>query len=99
MRKIPTFVLFLALFSAPAYAQKKTAPTSPGVSAATVERVVRALAADDMQGRATGKPGSLKAAEFLAAEFQRIGLEPLPGLTSFAQTFPAYEARTAADAK
>ena len=98
MRKIPSFVLLLALFSAPAYAQKKNAVTPPtaGVSAATVERVVRTLAADDMQGRATGKPGSLKAAEFLAAEFQRIGLEPLPGLTSFAQTFPAYEARTAA---
>ncbi|AHJ97124.1 M20/M25/M40 family metallo-hydrolase [Hymenobacter swuensis] len=98
MRKFPPFVLFLALFSANVYAQKKPAiaPLTAGVSAATVERIVRTLAADDMQGRATGKPGSLKAAEFLAAEFQRIGLEPLPGLTSFAQTFPAYEARTAA---
>ncbi|RYY18313.1 MAG: M28 family peptidase, partial [Cytophagaceae bacterium] len=40
---------------------------------------------------ATGQPGSLKAAQFLASEFQRIGLEPLPGATGFMQEFPAYE--------
>nr|GFB98765.1 hypothetical protein [Tanacetum cinerariifolium] len=61
------------------------------VSAATVQRVLTTLAADDMQGRATGQPGQLKAAEFLAAEFQRIGLQPLPGATGFMQEFPAYE--------
>ncbi|MFD2788008.1 M20/M25/M40 family metallo-hydrolase [Hymenobacter rubripertinctus] len=98
MRKFPPFVLFLLLVTTHLYAQKKTVtqPTTPGVSAATVERVVRALAADEMEGRASGKPGSVKAADFLAAEFQRIGLQPLPGLTNFNQTFPAYEARTAA---
>ncbi|MBT9392835.1 M20/M25/M40 family metallo-hydrolase [Hymenobacter sp. NST-14] len=98
MRTFPPFVLFLALLTTPLFAQKKTValPATPGVSAATVERVVRALAADDMEGRASGKPGSTKAANFLAAEFQRIGLEPLPGLSDFNQSFPAYEARTAA---
>ena len=98
MRKSPPFVLFLLLVTTSLYAQKKTVaqPTTPGVSAATVERVVRALAADDMEGRASGKPGSVKAADFLVAEFRRIGLEPLPGLTDFSQAFPAYEARTAA---
>jgi Zn-dependent M28 family amino/carboxypeptidase len=77
----------LAVASAlPAAAQTKTA-----VSAATVQRVLTTLAADDMQGRATGQPGQLKAAEFLAAEFKRIGLQPLPGATGFMQEFPAYE--------
>ncbi|MBB4601291.1 hypothetical protein HNQ93_001348 [Hymenobacter luteus] len=80
-----------------AVGQKKTAPVSKAtVSAATVERVVRTLAADDMQGRASGKPGGQKAAQFLAAEFQRIGLQPLPGLKGFEQSFPTYEVRTAA---
>ncbi len=98
MRKIPPFVLFFVLAASSAFAQKKLIkqPTEPGVAAATVERIVRTLAADDMQGRASGQPGSVKAADFLAAEFQRIGLQPLPGLTDFAQSFPAYEARTAA---
>nr|GFD56550.1 hypothetical protein [Tanacetum cinerariifolium] len=44
-----------------------------------------------MQGRATGQPGQLKAAEFLAGEFKRIGVQPLPGATGFMQEFPAYE--------
>ncbi len=76
----------LAASSPPAAAQTKTA-----VSAATVKRVLTALAADDMQGRPTGGPGNLKAAELLAAEFGRIGLQPLPGQAGFMQEFPAYE--------
>ena len=67
------------------------AQTKKAVSAATVQRVLTTLAADDMQGRATGQPGQLKAAEFLAGEFKRIGLQPLPGASSFMQEFPAYE--------
>ncbi|MEJ7658307.1 MAG: hypothetical protein WKG07_01105 [Hymenobacter sp.] len=63
------------------------------VSAATVERVLTTLAADDMEGRGTGQPGNLQAAEFLAAEFKRIGLQPLPGQTSFMQEFPAYRTK------
>lgn len=79
-----------------ASAQKKPVAKKPAaapltVSAATVERVVRTLAADDLQGRATGQPGNDKAAQFLAGEFARIGLESLPGLAGFEQTFPAYQ--------
>ena len=79
----------LALSYRPAAAQTKTE-----VSAATVARVLNGLAADDMQGRPTTGPGNLKAAEFLAAEFQCIGLQPLPGQASFMQEFPAYETTT-----
>lgn len=82
-------VLLVSLLAAgllPAAAQTKTA-----VSGATVERVLTTLAADDMRGRPTGGPGNLKAAQFLAGEFQRIGLQPLPGATGFMQEFPAYE--------
>lgn len=74
----------LAAVSLPAAAQRH-------VAEATVKRVLNTLAADDMQGRATGQPGQLKAAEFLAAEFKRIGLEPLPGATGYLQEFPAYQ--------
>jgi hypothetical protein len=76
--------------SLPAAAQTKTA-----VSAATVQRVLTTLAADDMQGRATGQPGQERAAEFLAGEFRRIGLQPLPGATGFMQEFSAYETTVA----
>ncbi|WP_019948525.1 M20/M25/M40 family metallo-hydrolase [Hymenobacter aerophilus] len=96
MVKAIVLVLLLGLSGGSVCAQKKPVkqPAAPGVSAATVERVVRTLAADDMLGRASGQPGGEKAADFLVAEFQRIGLEPLPGLTDFSQSFPVYEAHT-----
>jgi hypothetical protein len=70
-----------------AFAQRPAA----AVSAATVACVVTTLAADELQGRATGQPGNQRAAEFLAAEFRRIGLLPLPGTTSLLQEVPALE--------
>ena len=81
----------LAAGALPASAQRR----APEVSAATVERVLTTLAADEMQGRATGQPGSVRAADFLAGEFQRIGLQPLPGATGFMQEFPAYQSAVA----
>jgi Zn-dependent M28 family amino/carboxypeptidase len=37
---------------------------------------VRALADDKLEGRDTGSPGHRKAAEYVASEFQRLGLKP-----------------------
>ena len=82
-----TFLLTSALGASTLLAQ---AQTKTAVSEATVRRVLTTLAADDMQGRPTGQAGNLKAAEFLAGEFKRIGLQPLPGATGFMQEFPAY---------
>lgn len=52
-----------------------------------VERIVRTLAADEMQGRAAFTPGAEKAASFIEKEFQRIGLQPLKGEEDFRQNF------------
>ena len=95
-------IIFFGLVAAlPVAAQKKTAKPiakpiakAVSVSAATVTRVIQTLAADDMQGRGTGQPGGLKAAQFLTAEFKRIGLEPLSGQTGFEQTLTVYQGLT-----
>lgn len=52
-----------------------------------VERVIKTLAADDMQGRGTFTPGIEKAATFIEGEFKAAGLQPLKGEKGFRQTF------------
>ncbi len=52
-----------------------------------VERVIKTLSADDMQGRATFTPGIEKAARFIESEYKQIGLLPLAGDDGFRQNF------------
>jgi hypothetical protein len=55
-----------------------------------VERIIKTLSADDMQGRGTFTPGIDKAATFIEKEFKQIGLQPLAGATGFRQNFTVY---------
>jgi len=52
-----------------------------------VERIIKTLSADDMQGRATFTPGIEKAARFIEGEYKQIGLLPLAGDDGFRQNF------------
>ncbi|HTE01833.1 MAG TPA: M20/M25/M40 family metallo-hydrolase [Mucilaginibacter sp.] len=52
-----------------------------------VERIIKTLSADDMQGRGTFTPGIEKAAQFIEGEYKRIGLKPMEGNTGFRQNF------------
>ncbi len=69
----------LLLICGPAGAQR--------ISKAEVSRIIAALAADSMQGRATYSPGIEMASLFIEDEFKKAGLEPLPGLTGYRQAF------------
>ena len=52
-----------------------------------MDRIIRTLASDDMQGRAIISPGIEKAAQFIEGEFKQIGLQPLAGQKSYRQNF------------
>lgn len=52
-----------------------------------VARLIKTLAADNMEGRGTFTPGIDKAASFIEAEFKKIGLQPLNGEQNFRQSF------------
>ncbi|OCX50324.1 peptidase M28 [Mucilaginibacter sp. PPCGB 2223] len=52
-----------------------------------VDRIIKTLSADDMQGRATFTPGIEKAAQFIENEFKQTGLKPLPGNATYRQNF------------
>ena len=67
-------------------AQKKNRK-DPGIDIKEVSRIEKTLSADDMEGRRIFTPGIEKAANFIAAEFQKIGLEKLPAGNSYLQTF------------
>ena len=57
-----------------------TPPPSPGaeslVAPDDVREIVSVLAADSLEGRRTGTPGSARASRFLADRMRRYGLEP-----------------------
>lgn len=50
-----------------------------------VERIIKTLSADDMEGRATYSPGIDKAAKFIQSEFKKIGLDSLAGTVDYRQ--------------
>jgi hypothetical protein len=49
------------------------------------------VASDDFEGRETGKKGQKLAAEYLAAQFEKSGLQTAPGLSDFFQRFDLLE--------
>ena len=58
-----------------------------------VERIIKTLSADDMQGRGTFTPGIDRAATFIEGEFKKAGIVPLTGNTGFRQNFSMVRVR------
>ncbi len=66
------------------------APSAAGTSRTSpddVRALLSALSADSMEGRRTASPGSARAARFIAAQLQRIGIQPA-GDSAFYQRVP-----------
>jgi Zn-dependent M28 family amino/carboxypeptidase len=72
---------FFTLLVAPSFAQQNT------VDGKDVERIIKTLSADDMQGRKIYSPGIEKAATFIESEFKSTGLQPLTGETGLRINF------------
>lgn len=73
------------------FAQNPTAQKYASViSLEDARKHLTILASDEFEGRETGKPGATKAAEYIAAEFKRLGLTaPVNG--SYFQNVPLIE--------
>ncbi|HMI04535.1 MAG TPA: M20/M25/M40 family metallo-hydrolase [Pedobacter sp.] len=74
------FVLFLAQ-------QAAAQDINKIITREYVDRLIKTLSSDEMEGRATFSPGIDKAASFIEQEFKAIGLQPLDGQTGFRQSF------------
>lgn len=62
----------------------------PEISQERVERVISTLASDDMRGRSAFSPDAERAADFIASEFEDIGLDSFGEEAGFLQRFPVY---------
>ncbi|MDB5206938.1 MAG: family metallo-hydrolase [Flavisolibacter sp.] len=78
--------LFIIAATTTCSVQKNSATSPMVVSTSEVARVENALASDEMRGRKTGSPEIDKAADFIAGEFKKAGLQPLAG-DSYLQEF------------
>lgn len=86
-----TLAASLILLPGLCLAQEKFANT---ITAADLEKNLRVLAADDMEGRETGTRGQRKAAEYIANQFAAEGLKPVvkaeDGKMGYQQPFTLY---------
>lgn len=80
MKKLTLWATCLAV-SATACAQNPTAVKYGNlITAADAKKHLSILASDEFEGRETGKPGAEKAANYIAAEFKKLGLQgPVKG--------------------
>jgi hypothetical protein len=79
--------LVVAATPAPLHAQVATADETAVIRLKRVRTSLFALAHDSMEGRRTGTAGIARAARYIAAEMERIGLEPA-GDDGYFQTVP-----------
>jgi hypothetical protein len=86
MKKV--FLLFSIGVRCIACAQK----TADVINVKEVERVESTLASDDMRGRKAGSPDIERAAQFIAGEFKKTGLQPVNG-DSYLQEFTMVRSR------
>lgn len=65
-----------------------TAPqTQPAIRAADIEKHVRFLASEELEGRMTGSAGEQKAIAYAARAFKQMGLKPAGDANSYFQAF------------
>jgi hypothetical protein len=89
MKRILTAIALLAIATG-SFAQDATKAAQQVeklINQNDVDRIIKTLSADDMQGRATFTPGIEKAAQFIEGEFKQAGLVPLAGNKDFRQTW------------
>jgi len=90
--QLNTVFIYLLLLVVPVHAQQTVCPApQPGPDAITH---IRFLADDRLEGREVGTAGARCAAEYLAAQFNYIGLEPAGENDTFFQPFPVRKGTT-----
>ena len=90
-RLATTLALVAAAVACSDSADSEPVAEPDGAMAARMEAQLSTLAADSMEGRATGTPGAARAARFLAAELEKAGVEPAGDDGGYFQAVPIAE--------
>ena len=83
--------LLAALIASCSQMETKSGPGAPAVSERALQGHIEFLAADSLQGRDTGTVGYQVAADYVAAEFLKLGLVPGGDNGSYFQQVPLVE--------
>ena len=86
---------FLTL-SAQSKKEKKAKEKEDKTLITNLKQHISTLAADSLEGRRTGTAGEIKAANYLAAQYQKLGLKPTGSYSSFIQAFDINEGKSVA---
>lgn len=95
--RVAAFTLILGnlVTTTQAQAPNKALDFVKTITATDLEKHLRVLAADDMEGRETGTPGQKRAADYIARQFASDGLKPIvpaaDGKTAYTQPFNLYK--------
>ena len=76
--------------------EKKAKEKRDKILVTNLQQHIGILAADSLEGRRTGTPGEMKAAAYLAARYQNLGLKPAGTYPAFIQEFEIDEGKAIA---
>src|ERR1700752_4977145 len=99
MNRVLTAALVLTVGSSCRGTQSPAPPSNPGPAAGTeaaitekdLQRRLYLIADDSTLGRETGSEGAFKTSTYIAAEFQRLGLEPAGDNGTYFQAVPFWD--------
>jgi hypothetical protein len=94
-----TTALLLATLALSSALSAQAAKTRPAITAADLRTRLFLIADDSMGGREPGGIGDWKAAEYVASEFRRLGLEPAGEHGSYFQTVPFVRVKPAPETR
>jgi Peptidase family M28 len=94
MRRI-VLLSYFVLFCSQIFGQNTRKDCENSISAADLEKHLKIIAADDMEGRDTGSEGQRKAAAYIISNLESLGLKPASkdaeGKPSYLQSFNLYK--------
>jgi hypothetical protein len=94
MRRI-VLLTYFGLFCSQIFGQNVKKDCENSITAADLEKHLKIIAADDMEGRDTGSEGQRKAAKYIISNLEALGLKPAStdatGKPSYLQEFNLYK--------